>query len=269
MDSNSDTNSENSEMMINQTEIRTSPRKSFSGNSANDASNSSYKVLVLKLSSLDQSSKSSLEEMQSNTRQVTPTRATSSVRLGTTFPVPTNVVAMALCVNHDNINKSIQKLHTNDYPHAANAMSSGRLGTALSEPPDAVTMSAYVTCYNTGESTSDKDPNDYPHTTNVTSPGRLGTTMSEPPDAVAKTSRIIYNNTNKSDQDLNPNDNPHDIIVTPSGRTYTKLSELPDDTMVTSCVDLDGAKDSMSNSGTFDAAGVNECASGERVTKPF
>ena len=83
------------------------------------------------------------------------------------------------------------------------------------------------------------------------------------------TSSITCDNTNESDPDPNLNDYPHDAIVTPSGRPYTTLNELPNDAMVTSCADFDVAKDSMSNSGTFDAAGVNECASGEQVTKSF
>ena len=262
-DSNSDTNSE---MMIDQTETRMSPRKSSSENSANDASYSSYKLLKLKSPSLDQSS---LEEMQSTTRQADDTSATTIVRSGTTLHEPTNVVAMTPCVNHDNINTSIKNLRTNDYPHAANVTLSGRPGTALSEPPDAVTMTACVTCDDTDESTSDTNPNDYPHAANVASPGRPGTTLSEPPDAVAMTSSITCDNTNESDPDPNLNDYPHDAIVTPSGRPYTTLNELPDDAMVTSCADFDEAKDSMSNPGTFDAAGGNECASGEQVTKSF
>ena len=130
-------------------------------------------------------------------------------------------------------------------------------------------MTARVTCDDTDESTSDTNPNDYSNAANVTSPGRSGTTLPEPPDAVAMTSSITCDNINESDPDPNLNDYPYDVIVTPSGRPYTTLNELPDDIMVTSCSDFDEAKDSMSNSGTFDAAGVNECASGEQVTKSF
>ena len=83
------------------------------------------------------------------------------------------------------------------------------------------------------------------------------------------TSSTTCDNTNESDLDPNLNDYPHATIVKLSGRPYTTLNELPDNTMVTSCADLDEAKDGMSNSGTFDAAGVNECASGEQVTKTF
>ena len=121
------TNSENSEMMIDQRETPMSPRKSISESSAKDASYSSYKLLKLKPSSLDQSS---LKEMQSNTRQADDTNATSFVHSGTTVHEPTNGVAMTPCFNHDNINTSIQNLHTNDYPHAAIVMCSGRQGTA-------------------------------------------------------------------------------------------------------------------------------------------
>ena len=78
-DSYSDTNSENSEKMIDQTETRMSPRKSFSESSVKDASYSSYKLLKLKPSSLDQFS---LEEMHSNTRQADDTNPTSFVRSG-------------------------------------------------------------------------------------------------------------------------------------------------------------------------------------------
>ena len=130
-------------------------------------------------------------------------------------------------------------------------------------------MTARVTCDDTDESTSDTNPNDNPHAANVTSPGRPGTTLPEPPDAVAMTSSITCDNINESDPDPNLNDYPHDVIVTPSGRPYTTSNELPDDTMVTSCADFDEAKDSILNSGTFDAAGVKECASGEQVTKSF
>ena len=130
-------------------------------------------------------------------------------------------------------------------------------------------MTARVTCDDTDESISDTNPNVYPHGANVTSPGRPGTTLPEPPDADAMTSSITCDNINESDQDPNLIDYPHVVIVTPSGRRNTTLNELPDETMVTSCADFDEAKDGMSNSGTFDAAGVNECASGEQVTKSF
>ena len=80
------------------------------------------------------------------------------------------------------------------------------------------------------------------------------------------TSSTTCDNTNESDPDPNLNDYPHATIVKLCGRPYTTLN---DDTMVTPCADLDEAKDGMSNSGTFDAVGVNECASGEQVTKPF
>ena len=262
-DSNPDTNSE---MMIDQTETRMSPRKSSSENSANDASYSSYKLFKLKPPSLDQSS---LEEMQSTARQADDNNATPFVRSGTTLHEPTNVVAMTPCVNQDNINTSNQNFCINDHPHAVNVTPSGRPGPTLPEPPDTVTMTARVTCDDTDESISDTNPNVYPHGANVTSPGRPGTTLSEPPDAVAMTSSITCDNINESDQDPNLNDYPHVVIVTPSGRPNTTLNELPDDTMVTSCADFDEAKDGMSNSGTFDAAGVNECASGEQVTKSF
>ena len=153
-------------MMIDQTETRMSPRKFSSENSAIDASYSSYKLLKLKTPSLDQSS---LEEMQSTTRQADDTNATPFVRSGTTLHEPTNVVAMTPCVNHDNINTSIQNFRINDYPHAANVTPSGRPGATLPEPPDTVTMTARVTCDDTGESTSDTNPNDNPNAANVTS----------------------------------------------------------------------------------------------------